>query len=288
MFKVHVLLLIAVSLAMLTGCLGEIDHRQALIDTREACGVAIASGETERIFSCWTEDVVIYPVSEPAVKGIDAVKAYVFRNRQELGIRPKLTPLEFAASSSGDLGYIVGTHEWLNREGQATMPGRYVTLWRKNEQGEWKCFLEIHSPRPAEEGENVMSDDEASGTLQPSDSPLEQPVRIDAGESCIVDLTQSYTLSGSLSGTVVFNYRILVKGPCGSPLGTYDEEWIAFGEFDGKVNDTTVLGNMSYVATVKAGGAVDGQIVMGQGIEGELHVSGNFKDGKLSYKGLAR
>jgi ketosteroid isomerase-like protein len=167
MFRNHVLILTAVSLAVLTGCSQAIDHRQALIDTREACGVAIASGDTGRIFSCWTEDVVIYPVSEPAVKGIDAVKAYVFRNRQELGIRPKLNPLEFAASVSGDLGYIIGTHEWINREGQATMPGRYVTLWRKNEQGEWKCFLEIHSPRSAEDVENVMSNHEASGTLQP-------------------------------------------------------------------------------------------------------------------------
>lgn len=161
MCKNHALLLIAVSLGVLTRCSGEIDHRQELIDTREVWGEAIAAGDTERIFSFWTEDVVIYPVSELAVNGIDAVKAYVLRNRQELGIRPKLTPLEFAASASGDLGYIIGTHEWVNREGRVTMPGRYVTLWRKNEQGEWKCFLEIHSPRPAEDVENVMSNDEA-------------------------------------------------------------------------------------------------------------------------------
>lgn len=130
--------------------------------------------------------------------------------------------------------------------------------------------------------------DVMSGVLKPTGLPTRRPLRTDAGESCIVDLTQSYNISGSLSGTVVFNYRILVKGPCGSPLGTYDEEWIAYGEFNGKVKDTTASGNMSYVATVKADGAVDGQIVLGQGIEGKLHVSGNFKDGELSYKGLMK
>lgn len=31
------------------------------------------------------------------------------------------------------------------------MPGRYVSMWRKNEQGAWRCFLEIHSPRPVED-----------------------------------------------------------------------------------------------------------------------------------------
>ena len=42
---------------------------------------------------------------------------------------------------------------------------------------------------------------------------------------------------------------------------------------------------MSYTAEVKAGGEVNGRIVLGQGLEGELQVNGNFKDGKLSYKG---
>jgi ketosteroid isomerase-like protein len=74
----------------------------------------------------------------------------VRRNRQELGLAPRTTPIEIVASESGDLGYIVGTYEWIDR--RATMPGRYVTLWRKNEQGEWKVFLEIHSPRPVETG----------------------------------------------------------------------------------------------------------------------------------------
>ncbi len=45
---------------------------------------------------------------------------------------------------------------------------------------------------------------------------------------------------------------------------------------------------MSYTATVKAGGKVNGSIVFGQGLEGELYVHGNFKDGKLTYKGMIK
>ena len=133
------------------GCAGGVtqeDHARALLETREAAGRAIAAGDMERIFSLWTDDVVIYPVAEPAVRGIAAVREYVRRNRQDLGLTPRITPVEIVASESGDLGYTVGTHEWVDRDGRAIMPGRYVTLWRKNEQGEWKCFLEIHSPRP--------------------------------------------------------------------------------------------------------------------------------------------
>jgi hypothetical protein len=126
---------------------------------------------------------------------------------------------------------------------------------------------------------------EASGTFSPSGPPQKKPDRIEAGKSCIIDLIQSYIISGTLSGKIEFNYRLLVKGPCGLPPGTFDEEWIAYGKFTGNVNDTTGSGNMSYTVKVKAGGEVNGIIVLGQGLNGELKVHGNFKDGKLSYKG---
>ena len=126
---------------------------------------------------------------------------------------------------------------------------------------------------------------EAIGEFSPSGPPKKKPERIEVGKSCIVDLIKSYTISGTLSGKMEFNYRILVKGPCGSPPGTFDEEWIAYGKFTGNVNGTAASGNMSYTAKVKAGGEINGRIVIGQRFKGELQVHGNFKDGKLSYKG---
>jgi steroid delta-isomerase-like uncharacterized protein len=138
------------------------------------------------------------------------------------------------------------------------------------------------------ESEDVNGGVEASGSIAPSGSPQKKPERISAGKSCIVNLIQPYKVSGTLTGTVEFNYRILVKGPCGSPPGTFDEEWIAYGTFSGTVKGTAASGNMSYVASVKAGGKVDGQIMLGQGLEGKLQVYGNFSDGSLSYKGVLK
>ena len=132
------------------------------------------------------------------------------------------------------------------------------------------------------------NDIEASGVFMPSDPPVEKPERIAAGKSCIINLVQPYNITGTLTGTMEFNYRILVKGPCGSPAGTFDEEWIAYGTFKGKCNGVDASGNISYTANVKAGGNVDGQIDFGQGLEGSLLVYGSFKDGKLSYKGTLK
>ena len=152
MHKNLLLRLIGAALVASIGCSDRVtqeDHRQALLGTLETRQRAMAAGDVEKLFSFWTDDVVIYPVSEPAVKGIAAVRQYVRQNRQERGLKPRLSPVEVVASQSGDLGYIVGTYEWIDREGQATGPGRYVSMWRRNEEGEWRCFLEIHSPEPA-------------------------------------------------------------------------------------------------------------------------------------------
>lgn len=124
-----------------------------------------------------------------------------------------------------------------------------------------------------------------TGTFSPSGPPLEPPTRFDAGESCIVDLTQAYSVTGSLSGSLEADYRILVADGCGDPIGTFDEQWIAHGTFTGTLDGAPASGRFSYTARVKAGGEVEGRMVFGQGLQGTLRIHGNFADGYLSYDG---
>lgn len=142
-----------------------------------------------------------------------------------------------------------------------------------------------NTPRLFDEPEGAMRGIRAAGTLTPEGAPEEPPVRIDAGESCVVDVKQSYTIVGTLSGSAEVDFRILVAGPCGSPPGTFDEEWIAHGEFIGTMNGTAAAGRFDYAARVGAGGDMEGRIVLGQGLAGELTVHGNFGEGSLSYDG---
>lgn len=125
----------------------------------------------------------------------------------------------------------------------------------------------------------------ASGTIKPNGHPVTRPVRVESGKDCIVDLIQPYTISGTLSGSLEINYRIIVHGPCGEPAGTYDEEWIAYGTFSGNIKGAPTEGKFTYVAKVRESGNIDGRIVFGQGIDAELQVKGNLKDDMLYYKG---
>jgi len=124
-----------------------------------------------------------------------------------------------------------------------------------------------------------------TGYIKPNGKPIKAPLRIDVGESCIIELTQGYSIAGDISGSIEMNYRIIVYGKCGSPPGTYDEEWIAYGNFKGTLKGEDTKAKLSYTATVKAGGDINGEIVFGQGLKAKLIITGNFSDGKLTYKG---
>jgi hypothetical protein len=124
-----------------------------------------------------------------------------------------------------------------------------------------------------------------SGTFAPAGPPVDAPVRVDAGPTCIVDLIQRYEVGGDLAGRMEIDFRILVHGPCGSPPGAYDEEWIARGTLDGSLNREPASGTFVYTADVRGGGEVNGRMVFGGGLEGELTIVGKFSDGELRYTG---
>ena len=56
------------------------------------------------------------------------------------------------AEGSGDLGYTHGTYrrERVDSEGNTVVEtGRYVTIFRRNTDGEWKVVLDIGNPAPS-------------------------------------------------------------------------------------------------------------------------------------------
>ncbi|MGD2046790.1 MAG: hypothetical protein PVH96_11245 [Gemmatimonadota bacterium] len=101
----------------------------------------------------------------------------------------------------------------------------------------------------------------------------------------MVDVQQDYDVGGTIRGTFEVDFRILVHGPCGSPAGTFDEEWIAVGRLSGVVAAEDVSSDFSYTAVVRNAGEITGTIRFGPGLEGEVEVRGRFSDGRLSYTG---
>jgi ketosteroid isomerase-like protein len=66
------------------------------------------------------------------------------------------TPTDALMGPSGDMGYTWGHYEGHSKDANGnpvTTSGRYMTIWRKGPDGEWKVVLDAGSSEPVNSGE---------------------------------------------------------------------------------------------------------------------------------------
>jgi ketosteroid isomerase-like protein len=115
---------------------------------------AAASDDLQTVFSFWADDAEIYAPGRPPAVGIEEIREFVEKRRATPGSSISWEPLVAGVSASGDLGYTRGTYEMTlpTPSGDPVqVQGTYVSLWRRDQTGKWKCILEIHSPLPSPE-----------------------------------------------------------------------------------------------------------------------------------------
>ncbi len=97
------------------------------------------------------EDVRLYDGATPPILGKAAVQTHYAKNPEAPGTRLTWTPLEADASPDGVLGFTRGT--WLytakKTDGStARATGYYVTVWRRQADGQYKFTLDIGGSDP--------------------------------------------------------------------------------------------------------------------------------------------
>jgi len=119
-----------------------------LATDREWSQLCSAGQNPDSVLSYWTEDA---SVAGPGVfvQGKPAIKQMVASSFATPGFHISWTPEKAVIARSGDLGYTSGT-------GAYTMPGpkgsltnipvKYVTVWRKEADGRWRCSEDYSCP----------------------------------------------------------------------------------------------------------------------------------------------
>jgi uncharacterized protein (TIGR02246 family) len=129
---------------------GDAASREALLKTDKEWAQAAATGDVEKIVGYWTEDAVIYSPGEAPVQGKAAIRQYVGGSLKTPGFAITWTPMAAEVSKSGDLGYTTGTNAITipkaEGTGTTTLAGRYVTVWRKTGDGQWRCVVDAWTP----------------------------------------------------------------------------------------------------------------------------------------------
>lgn len=118
---------------------------QQLLAADRAWAEAAAARDVEKVITFWSEDAVDYFPEKPAAVGRDAIIALVRSNRSDPGYSLHWQADAAVVSDSGELGYTSGrfTATFGTEDGATvTRTGHYLCIWRKQDDGQWKCILE--------------------------------------------------------------------------------------------------------------------------------------------------
>jgi ketosteroid isomerase-like protein len=115
--------------------------------------VAAAGGRPDSVLAYWTEDARVAMAGAPLVRGKPALRQMVTSSFAVPGFRITWTPDSAVVAASGDLGYTTGTNEvsMPDSTGKVTkVVGRYLTVWRREADGRWRCVEDYTSPGPVD------------------------------------------------------------------------------------------------------------------------------------------
>ena len=149
---------LVVSLLLALGCAPhvprvDVSSEAARLLARDRAWAAAASAgkDVEAVVAFWTDDARVVGPNDPTIEGKQAIRKMVAGGFATPGFHVRWTPELAVVAASGDLGYTRGTNEFSvpNKAGGTTkLPGRYLTVWRREADGEWRNVEDYTTPMP--------------------------------------------------------------------------------------------------------------------------------------------
>ena len=139
-----------VGVVLLAASCSSVDQQQEAATLMERDRAWASSARNVDVFMTYfSTNPTIYPPGAPAVAGADAIRRMMSQMLAEPGRSISWIPVSASVSSSGDLGYTLGTYTSV--ASGSTERGKYVTIWRKRD-GTWRVIEDIFNtdaPSPA-------------------------------------------------------------------------------------------------------------------------------------------
>lgn len=132
----------------------DVASETAVLLKRDAEFAAAASGgrDVEDIISYWSADAVVAPPGQPPVVGRDALRAYVQESLQIPGFTitwEATADPQFSDDLSMAYMWARNRVSFDGPEGdRVVVHGRAMTVWRREDDGEWRCSVDIWNDEP--------------------------------------------------------------------------------------------------------------------------------------------
>ena len=107
--------------------------------------------DVDKFMSFWAADASAYAPNMPLATGTGAIREMFTKMSSSPGFSVQWTASKADVSNSGDVGYTTGTYQ--ATMGGVSEKGKYVTVWKKQSDGQWKVMEDIFNadsgPQPA-------------------------------------------------------------------------------------------------------------------------------------------
>lgn len=132
-----------------------VDHEaeaEVLMELSREWSDHVASGDIEEAMKFWADDATMMPPDSPILTGKEAIRKYVDAAVEIPGFSISWEPISAHISSAGDMAYMIERNvtEFDDPDaGRVVMHGKVVTVWRKEEDGNWRNVVDIWNAAPA-------------------------------------------------------------------------------------------------------------------------------------------
>ncbi len=129
-----------------------IEQQKLLQRDAEWSSIAAAGKDVEKTISYWSDDAVIIPSGQPVVEGKAAIRAFVTSSFQIPGFKIRWQSEKPVFSPDGKLAYMRSNNSMTvpgPNGTPLTVPGRGITIWRLEPDGQWRCTMDIWNDPPA-------------------------------------------------------------------------------------------------------------------------------------------
>ena len=115
---------------------------------------AIGARDVEKTISYYTDDAVVMPPNIPTLTGKEPIRSLWKSMLDSPSFTGGWKATKVEVAQSGDLAYVSGNYEFTEKDDSGkpiTDKGKYLEVWRKQADGNWKCVAGMfNSDLPAQ------------------------------------------------------------------------------------------------------------------------------------------
>jgi len=155
--KKIVTVITGLSLIFFTSCSNPTVDQEAeaekLMELSRSWAKSVKDKNVDEMLSYWADDAILMSPNEPAVVGIDSLRAMVERSMNIPGFEIYWNPQEAYVSKGGDMGYVIFKNYMtmpVDTLGNTrTVFSKGVEIWKKQPDGQWKNVVDISNADPS-------------------------------------------------------------------------------------------------------------------------------------------